>query len=87
MMVLLGLLGCSSAPRQPIVTTLQPSSPSLPPLLPIQQLPVHWTVRTTEDGQVWFSLTPQDYENLARNFAEITRWVTEAQGQLEYYRE
>ena len=35
---------------------------------------------------VFFALTPQDYENLSTNFADVTRWITEAMWRLNYYR-
>lgn len=66
-----------------------PEKQILPAPSPIDQVEVVWVVITPEDqpGVVWFALTPQQYENLAKNTAEILRWVTEAEAQLEHYRE
>ena len=32
------------------------------------------------------ALTSSGYQVVARNMAELLRWITEAAGQLEYYR-
>ena len=71
----------------PAVEIPKPTKQVLPQPEPISQVEVVWVVVTPEDqpGVVWFALTPKQYENLAKNTAEILRWVTEAQSQLEYY--
>jgi hypothetical protein len=39
------------------------------------------------DGtQAYYVITPEAYEVLARNMADILRWVKEAHWRLEYYR-
>lgn len=90
------LAGCSNAPPRVVATTSSeltcpPQTAPLPYPSPIQQVGVTWEVLTqdrlpTEPSWARVTLTPRQYENLARNYAEITRWVTEARGQLEYYR-
>jgi len=67
----------------------KPTKQILPLPNPIDQVAVTWIVVVPEDqpGVVWFALTPQQYENLAKNTAETIRWVTEAESQLEHYRD
>ena len=65
--------------------------PNIPNPDPIQLNEVEWVVLTPErlpegDNWVYFSMTPRTYETLARNQAEILRWVKEAQWRLNYYR-
>jgi hypothetical protein len=38
------------------------------------------------DGWVYYGLTPRQYEILAKNMADILRWVKEAEWRLQYYR-
>ena len=73
----------------PTVEIPQPTKQVLPLPDPIDQVDVTWIVVVPEDqpGVVWFALTPQQYENLAKNTAETLRWITEAASQLEHYRE
>lgn len=69
------------------IETPKPTKPALPLPQPIDQVEVTWKVIVPgEPGVVWFALTPEEYEDLARNYADINRWVNEARGQLEYYR-
>lgn len=69
----------------------RPSQPKLPPPEPIETLPLEWDVITNENAPegewVFFALTPEQYEVLSRNMAEILRWVKEAQWRLDYYGE
>lgn len=65
--------------------------PVLPDPKPIDQAPFEWEVITPErlpEGERWvrYSLTVRDYETLARNIADILRWVKEAEWRLRYYR-
>ena len=91
MMALLVLGACSSVrpePPTPIVTTVEVPRPlpqPLPKPAPIDLVGVEFIVVETEDGNV-LALTPDQYENLALNNAEILRYVTEADQQLDYYR-
>lgn len=57
----------------------------------INTSPVKWLVITPDrlpkgEGWVYYGLTTQQYEVLARNMADILRWVREAQWRLDYYR-
>lgn len=62
---------------------------------PIDTVSVVWVVLTPETlskytsqpGWAFMALTPKQYENISRNQAETTRWVTEAFAQLESYRD
>jgi hypothetical protein len=70
---------------------LPPETTSLAPVAPLNLLPTEWEVlthQTIPSDPAWVSLgmTPESYENFARNQAEITRWVTEARFQLERYK-
>lgn len=61
----------------------------MPPPQPIEVQPVEWHVltpdRVPEGEWVYFGVTPEEYEILAKNMAEILRWVKEAQWRLDYY--
>lgn len=35
---------------------------------------------------MYYGVTPKNYEVLARNMADILRWVKEARWRLDYYR-
>lgn len=64
--------------------------PNLPNPKPIETAPFKWEVLTPErlpkeERWVRYSITVQDYETLARNMAEILRWVREAEWRLRYY--
>lgn len=63
----------------------RPLPPPLPKPAPIELLDVEVIVVETEDGRV-LALTPDQYENLALNNAEILRYVRETDAQLDYYR-
>lgn len=63
----------------------KPLPPALPKPAPIDLVGVEFIVVETEDGNV-LALTPDQYENLALNNAEILRYVREANQQLDYYR-
>jgi hypothetical protein len=64
--------------------------PAVPNPEPVQIAPIEWKVITRDrlpEGEfVLYGLTPRQYETLARNMADILRWVKEAQWRLEYYR-
>lgn len=64
----------------------RPTKPTLPQPEPVQMLPVRWKVVNVQ-GEPYFALSPDQYENLSRNQAEIHRWVQEAFFQLQYYTE
>jgi hypothetical protein len=60
----------------------------MPPLAlpaPVETLPLEWTVHRVGD-KVFFSLSPQGYENLSRNTADFARWAQEAMYRLEQCR-
>jgi len=73
------------------VVVNQPQTLILPAPKAIKLNNISWIVLTIPDatrdpGIVYFALTPGDYENLSTNMAEILRWTSEAQWQLNYYR-
>lgn len=75
----------------PVEIERPPDKIKLPNPAPIRQHPFVWKVLTPEtlpsdDGWVYYALKVEDYENLARNMADIQRWVKEAMWRLEYYR-
>ena len=39
-----------------------------------------------EVDRVYYAVTPEAYKTMARNMAEILRWVREAKWLLDYYR-
>ncbi len=62
----------------------------LPAPHPIALHNIEWEVIVEVDGedtQVYFALSPGDYESLSLNMAEILRWIRESKWQLEYYRD
>lgn len=59
----------------------QPAKPQLPKPQPVKLTEVKWTV-SDEGG---FCLGSTGYESLAKNNAELLRWVKEASWQLKYY--
>lgn len=65
--------------------------PPLPNPRPIETSPFKWHVLTQDrlpEGDTWvyYGVTPKEYEVLARNMADMLRWVREAQWRLKYYR-
>lgn len=64
--------------------------PSLPQPEPIALLDVEWVVMTRDryerlqDGAL-MCVTPEGYEALSLNAAEVLRWTSEAKSQLDYY--
>lgn len=66
-------------------------TPPLPDPAPLELRPVDWAVVTAEtlpqgEGWVLMGLTPEQYENLSLNTAEMLRYVREAKWRLRYYR-
>lgn len=63
--------------------------PALPNPQPVEMLDVDWKVVTPdtlpEGRYVLFALTPQQYESLSLNMAELRRWIDEAMWRLDYY--
>lgn len=86
------LAGCGGSSKMlPIaVDTLEaerpPERPPLPEPNPVELVPVDWTV-VEADGVRLLALTPQQYENLTLNLAELLRWIQEAAWRLRYYGE
>ena len=85
------------------VVTIAERVPLYHPPLPmeVQLVDVDWEVMTpelmeeylklVEEGnaprKAYYSLTSKEYENLSMNMAEITRYIKETLGIIEYYRE
>ena len=90
------LSACGARPPDIDVTTtdidvpMPEARPVLPNPKPIDTAPIEFKVLTRErlpEGEfVFYGLSVQNYETLARNMAEILRWVKEAKWQLGYYR-
>ncbi len=68
-----------------------PEHPPLPDPRPIHQREgISWRVLTPTtlpegDDWVFFGVTPQDYEDMSLNQADILRFVEEAKWRLRYY--
>jgi DNA topoisomerase VI subunit B len=62
-----------------------PTKALLPKPEPLHLNEVKWIVVKTDKGNV-LALTPAEYEKLSLNIAEIIRYVTEVNSQLDYYR-
>lgn len=97
MMALIVLSGCSSAPRELEVRTVPtevarpPERANVPDPQPVNLQEIDWVVLTPETipenlEWVFIGLTPEDYERLSLNQAELLRWITEAKWRLRYYR-
>lgn len=85
------------------VVTIAERPPMYHPPLPLelQLVDIDWEVMTPElmeqylkdieEGnaprKAYYSLSSQDYENLSMNMAEITRYLKETLGIIEFYRE
>ena len=90
------LAGCSNAlppttvQVAPVQIDLPDLTPNLPNPTPVRILDVDWKVITPETlpvGEwVYFALTPEDYEDLATNNAELLRYLKETGWLLRYYR-
>ncbi len=64
----------------------QPTITALPKPAPIDLVEVRWSTVSVGENQA-LALSAKQYENLSTNFAEILRWVKEANSQLDHYRE
>lgn len=92
------LTGCSSAPQALEVLTVEtpvelpPERPNVPDPSPVILQDIDWVVVTPQTVPpmdiewVFFALSPEDYELLALNQAELIRWISEAKWRLMYYR-
>ena len=62
--------------------------PPLPNPEPITTQDFSFRVLTTdmEVDRVYYAVTPEAYKVMARNMAEILRWVRESKFLLDYYR-
>lgn len=95
-LLLAALLGCSNAPQESPtrLVTISPERPEDPPLpdpSPIRLLEVKFIVLNKDnlpanDDWTYVALTFKDYENLAKNNAEILRWMRETKARLLYHR-
>jgi len=95
--VLLMPTACSSVSPLDVQTVpldlkTPPERAALPNPRPLQLQTVKWVVLTPDnlpvgDQWVFMALTPEDFERLALNNSEITRWVEESMWRLKYYRE
>lgn len=68
-----------------------PKIPPLPDPREVSLVRVRFKVLTEETlprerGWVYMALTPEQYQNLSRNNAEILRWMQESKARLKYYR-
>ena len=85
-----------------VVTIAEPPPMYHPPLpLELQLVDIDWEVMTPElmeqylkdieEGnaprKAYYSLSSKDYENLSMNMAEITRYLKDTLGIIEFYRE
>lgn len=69
-----------------------PERSNVPDPNPVDLQEVDWVVLTpdtvppADTEWVFIGLTPEDYERLSLNQAELLRWITEARWRLRYYR-
>jgi hypothetical protein len=74
----------------PVDLNRPPDRIAVPRPKPINTAPIKWKVLTeenipTDKGWVYYGITPEQYEVLSRNMADILRWVQEAEWRLNYY--
>lgn len=85
LLIALSFSACSGA--RPLGTRVSVPAITHPLERPPLPDPVAFSARPVEftehDGAL--CLTPQAYENLARNLADLVRWVQEARARLDYY--
>jgi hypothetical protein len=74
------------------VQIIQPEPPASIKPIPVQFLVVSKSNQTAQlnllfaDGDAFIALTTKDYENLSLNMADITRYLKQQQGIIDYYR-
>ena len=86
--LLLALSACSTAPKVVTVTKAEVIRTEIVPRpAPIRFAPIDITItEATNDFTDSLATMPiKDYENLALNFADITRWIEETIAIIEYY--
>jgi hypothetical protein len=67
----------------------------VPPVQPIMQSDMKWTVVTAENAQaltakgnvVFFALTPKGYQNLSMNVAEMRKYIQQQNSVIAAYKE
>jgi len=76
-----------------VESPLPPAKAVLPNPKPLNlEVMVKWKVLIKDrlpenDKFVYYCVVPKDYEKLARNNAEVLRWIKEARWRLDYYRD
>lgn len=79
---------------------VRPEAPHFPQSQPAQQVPLQWVVITRENFEqrlqelsstnqnfVVFAITPEGYENLNMNEAELRRYIQQQSAQIQGYQE
>jgi hypothetical protein len=61
-----------------------PKTIVLPKPDPISLNDIEWKI-VEADNEKYIALTPEDYEDLSLNMAEILRYIKELNSQLDYY--
>ena len=83
-------IGCGGSYKRPpvVVDPVTVHAPAAKANLPkpeqVRAMGVDWTAVQTEDGLI-LGLTPEQFENLMTNLAEVLRWIHEAGWRLRYY--
>lgn len=89
-MPLIALIACSPKPQELLVSTVpeeieRPKTVVLPMPTPVDLTDVTWVIVTRPDGR-YIALTPDDFEALQLNQADVVRYIRESRAQLIYYR-
>lgn len=63
-----------------------PANPTLPLPSPISTVEVKPTIETGPDGEPRVVYSPAEHEKLMSNIGDAYRWIAEAMGQLNFYR-
>lgn len=85
-MLLVVLIGCSSVPQTPPANPPPTGATLLPYPAPVNLESVDWIVIESPEGQRYVALTPEQFETLMANHAELLRYIREAGYQIRHYR-
>lgn len=88
--MLIGLIlsGCQHITEKPIdISTEHTSSCATPPTAsPIGMRDFVWVVVIDKDGRKWVAISPEDYEKLSLNMADIIAMVEQKNSIISYYK-
>lgn len=82
------VIGCASTPEIEYVPTVVPvTCDEAPKPLPLNMLPVEWSIAKTEDDYYVLGLRGEEYSNLSINMENIVGYITTQKSVIKYYEE